>query len=117
VVSEIPPVIMNGAPPAEPPPRPDSPVALRQMMISEYCESLRGRTNRKGRPFQEDTISAYRDAVMALDAWMTRTGLAADFTGCDTAVLNRFFANYLAAHGQGRTNCRGSGVRCTSTRP
>ncbi|HEY1919796.1 MAG TPA: hypothetical protein VGH27_29845 [Streptosporangiaceae bacterium] len=27
------------------------------------------------RPFQEDTVSAYRDAAVALDARMTRTGL------------------------------------------
>jgi hypothetical protein len=89
------------APPTPPPPRPDAPLALRKLMISEYCASLRGRTNRKGRPFQDGTISAYRDAVVALDAWMTRTGREADFTGCDTAALNRFFAAYLAEHGQG----------------
>jgi integrase/recombinase XerD len=111
VVSEVPPVIMTGVPVAEPPPRPDSPVALRQVMISEYCESLRGRTNRKGRPFQDDTISAYRDAVIALDGWMTRTGLEADFTACDTAVLNRFFADYLAAHGRGGTNTKQRNLR------
>jgi site-specific recombinase XerD len=112
VVTEIPPVITNGAQVvAEPPPRADSPAALRQMMISEYCESLRGRTNRKGRPFQDGTISAYRDAVIALDAWMARTGLAADFTACDTAVLNRFFADYLAAHGQSGTNTKQRNLR------
>jgi hypothetical protein len=57
------------------------------MMISEFCAWLRSRTNRHGRPFQDDTVSAYRDAAVALDAWMTRTGLEADFTGCDTAAL------------------------------
>jgi hypothetical protein len=30
-------------------------------MISEYGEWLRSQTNRHGRPFQQETISAYRD--------------------------------------------------------
>jgi hypothetical protein len=60
---------------------PDSVPALRQMMISEFCEWLRSRTSRHGRPFQHETVSAYRDAAVALDAWMTRSGLEADFTG------------------------------------
>ena len=112
VVSEIPPTTMGAVPAAgPPPPGPDSPVALRRVMISEYCQSLRARTNRKGRPFQDGTVSAYRDAVIALDAWMTSTGLEADFTGCDTAVLNRFFADYLAAHGQSGTNTKQRNLR------
>lgn len=68
--------------------------------------SRKSRTNRHGRPFQEGTVSSYRDAVIALDAWMTKTGLEADFTGCDTAVLNRFFADYLAAYSQNGTNTK-----------
>jgi hypothetical protein len=68
-----------------------SPAEQRQVMISEYGEWLRSQTNRHGRPFQAETISAYRDAAVALSAWMTSAGLEADFTGCDTAVLNRFF--------------------------
>jgi hypothetical protein len=70
-------------------------------MISEYGEWLRSRTNRHGRPFQQETISAYRDAAVALSWWMTSAGVEADFTGCDTAVLNRFFRGYLASHSQG----------------
>jgi site-specific recombinase XerD len=81
------------------------------MMISEFCESLRSRTNRHGRPFQDDTISAYCDAAVALDAWMTRTGLQTDFTGCDTAVLNQFFRDYLAAHCQNGTNTKQRNLR------
>jgi|SRR5579875_304611 len=90
---------------------PDSAPAVRQMMISEFCEGLRTRTNRHGRPFQEDTVSAYRDAAIALDAWMTQTKLDADFTGCDTTVLNRFFADYLAAHCQTGTNTKQRNLR------
>ena len=32
------------------------------MMISEFGDWLRSRTNRHKRPFQEETISVYRDA-------------------------------------------------------
>jgi hypothetical protein len=58
-----------------------SPEELRQLMISEFGQWLRSRTNKHKRPFQEDTISAYRDAVVALSGWMTREGIQADFTG------------------------------------
>jgi site-specific recombinase XerD len=81
------------------------------MMISEFGEWLRSRTNRHKRPFQAETISAYRDAAIALDAWMTRTGLDTDFTGCDAATLNRFFAWYYNSHGQGGTNTKQRNLR------
>jgi hypothetical protein len=68
-----------------------TPAEQRQVMISEFGEWLRTQTSRHGRPFQEETIWAYRDAALALSAWMTATGLETDFTGCDTAALNRFF--------------------------
>ena len=71
-------------------------------MISEFRDWLRSRTNRNGRPFQADTISAYADAAIALDAWMTAEGIDGDFTACDTAVLNRFFAAYFAGARAGR---------------
>lgn len=63
-----------------------SPQDMRRMMISEFAGWLRARTNKHNRPFQQDTISAYCDAAVALDAWMTRAGLEGDFTGCDTAT-------------------------------
>lgn len=90
---------------------PRSAAELRQLMISEFREWLRSRTNRHGRPFQEDTISAYADAAVALDAWMTSNAIDADFTACDTAMLNRFFADYFAAHGQGGTNTKQRNLR------
>jgi len=80
-------------------------------MISEYGEWLRTRTNRHGRPFQAETISAYRDAAVALSSWMTSAGLSVDFTGCDTAMLNRFFRSYLASHSQGGTNTKQRNLR------
>ena len=62
----------------------------RAMMISELCQWLRSRTNKEKRPFQEETITAYKVAARALDAWMTSCGLDGDFTACDTEVLNRY---------------------------
>lgn len=81
------------------------------MMISEFGEWLRTRTNSHRRPFQEETISAYRDAAVALSAWMAQAGLEADFTGCDTAVLNRFFRWYRDSHSQGGANTKQRNLR------
>ena len=84
---------------------------LRAMMISEFCQWLRSRTNKEKRPFQDETITAYQVAARALDAWMTSAGLDGDFTACDTEVLNRFFRDYRAAHGQGGTNTKQRNLR------
>ena len=61
-------------------------------MISEFRDRLGSRTNRNGRPFQADKISAYAEAAIALDALMTAEDVDGDFTVCDTKMLNRFFA-------------------------
>ena len=84
---------------------------LRRMEISEFTAWLRSRTNKHHRPFQADTIAAYADAARALHEWMTGQDIDGDFTACDTAVLNRFFADYLASHGQGGTNTRQRNLR------
>ena len=81
------------------------------MQISEFSAWLRSRTNKHHRPFQADTIAAYADAARALDQWMAGQGIDGDFTACDTAMLNRFFADYLAGHGQGGTNTRQRNLR------
>jgi site-specific recombinase XerD len=95
----------------EPPETPDrrsrgivSASDLRLMAISEFTEWLRSRTNKHDRPFQEDTITAYRDAARALHRWMSEHEVEEDFTACDTGLLNRFFAGYLASHCQTGTN-------------
>jgi hypothetical protein len=84
---------------------------LRRMQISEFTIWLRGRTNKHHRPFQADTIAAYADAARALSDWMSGQHIDEDFTACDAAVLNRFFADYLAGHGQGGTNTRQRNLR------
>ena len=89
---------------------------LRRMEISEFTAWLRSRTSKHHRPFQADTIAAYADAARALHEWMTGQDIDGDFTACDTAMLNRFFADYLAGHGQGGTNthpaCLGERAWC-----
>jgi hypothetical protein len=42
-----------------------SPQQLRAMMISEFEEWLRSRTNQEKRPFQEETVVAYAKAARA----------------------------------------------------
>jgi hypothetical protein len=84
---------------------------LRRMQISEFTAWLRSRTNKHHRPFQADTIAAYADAARALHEWMNGQDIDGDFTACDTAMLNRFFADYLASHGQGGTNTRQRNLR------
>jgi site-specific recombinase XerD len=88
-----------------------SPEQLRAMMISEFEQWLRSRTNQEKRPFHEETIVAYAKAARALDAWMTTKKLDGDFTACDTAVLNRFFRDYNATHSRGGTNTKQRNLR------
>jgi len=88
-----------------------SPEQLRAMMISEFEQSLRSRTNQEKRPFHEETILAYAKAARALDAWMTRQKIDGDFTACDTALLNGFFRDYNAAHTRGGTNTKQRNLR------
>jgi hypothetical protein len=61
----------------------------RRVMISEYGEWLRSRTNRHGRPFQAETISAYRDAAIALSSWMTSAGLELAGGGGEGDLMRR----------------------------
>jgi integrase/recombinase XerD len=88
-----------------------TPREMRQMMISEFADWLRPQTNKQHRPFQEETILAYCNAAAALSTWMAEVGLEADFTGCDTAVLNKFFRSLYETHTQGGTNTKQRNLR------
>jgi len=81
------------------------------MMIGEFEQWLRSRTNNEKRPFQEETVLAYAKAARALDAWMTEQELDGDFTACDTGLLNRFFRDYNASHTRGGTNTKQRNLR------
>lgn len=98
-------------PPALPSRTDCSPEDLRKMTISEFCEWLRTQTNRHKRPFQEETINAYSTAAIALSSWMAEEGIHKDFTGCDTATLNKFFRAYYDSHSQGGTNTKQRNLR------
>jgi integrase/recombinase XerD len=84
---------------------------LRRVLISEYGRWLQSRTNKHHRPFQQDTVLAYTETARALDRWMSEQDIDGDFTACDTPLLNRFFAAYIASHGQGGTNTRQRNLR------
>jgi site-specific recombinase XerD len=84
---------------------------LRAMQVSEFAQWLRSRTNQEKRPFQEETITAYKVAARALDAWMTAREMDGDFTACDTATLSLFFRDYNADHAQVGTNTKQRNLR------
>jgi integrase len=79
---------------------------LRKMEISEFSDWLRTQTNKNDLPFQERAIEVYAEAAGTLDRWMRENSIDGDFTACDTAMLNRFFAEYRRAHTQGGANTR-----------
>ena len=83
-----------------------TPQQVRQMQVSEFAEWLRTQTNKHKRPFQEQTILGYSEAARVLDRWMAGHSVDGDFTACDVPMLNEFFADYHAGHGQGGTNNR-----------
>jgi integrase/recombinase XerD len=88
-------------------PRDDKPLSaadLRQLSIREFTSSLREGVSKRKRPYQEHTITDYADAARAIDRWMTANDIDGDFTACDTAMLNKFFTDYLRSHTQGGTN-------------
>jgi len=80
-------------------------------MADEYLLWLGSRTNKHGVPYAKGTLGAYRDGVVALDSWMTREGVDGDFAACDTAMLNRFFADYRREHSQGGVNTKQRNLR------
>jgi integrase/recombinase XerD len=79
---------------------------LRKMQISQFTQWLRTQTNRNKRPFSERAIEDYAEPAGVLNRWMTEKDIDGDFTACDTALLNQFFAEYLSTHTQGGTNTR-----------
>lgn len=56
-------------------------------------------------------MAGYVETARVLSHWMDSQGIDGDFTVCDTAMLNRFFADYIATHTQGGTNTRQGGLR------
>ncbi|MEV5983603.1 tyrosine-type recombinase/integrase [Streptomyces sp. NPDC052051] len=76
----------------------------RAVTLSEYATHLRATNNKRGRPYQEKTVTAYVKAAHTLNRWMTAEAMAEDFTAADTDTLNRFFRAYYNQHGQGGTN-------------
>jgi hypothetical protein len=81
-----------------------TPAELREISIIEFTAWLRTQTSPKTRrQYQEKTVTLSCDAARALHQWMTAEKVDADFTACDTDMLNRFFAAHLKLHTQGGT--------------
>lgn len=82
-----------------------SPEELRQLMLDEFSAWLETQVSPKTkRPYQAHTIDNYVWAGGVLGEWMTAQKIDGDFTECDAATLNRFFADYFKSHTQGGTN-------------
>jgi integrase/recombinase XerD len=107
-VATMEPADFTGQPATQPPAvrREVSAAELRKMKISEFSQWLGTQTNKWKRPFQAGAIRDYTDAARVLHRWMSEQGIDADFTACDTEILNRFFAWYRQTHSQGGTNTR-----------
>lgn len=65
----------------------------RSAAISQFGQRLRTQTNKYNRPYSERCIQDYTETARALDRRMTAQDIDADFTACDTELLNRFFAS------------------------
>ena len=88
-----------------------SPPQLRLMMIGEFEQWLRSRTNNEKRPFQEETVLAYAKAARALDAWMTSRNSTGTSPPATRGLLNRFFRDYNAGHTRGGTTTKQRNLR------
>jgi DDE superfamily endonuclease len=89
---------------ATPAARPELPP--RELQLTEFADHLRTINNRDGHPYEESTISTYVYPAKALDRWITAKEIDGDFTGVDTAMLNRYFRDYYNEHGQDGTNAQ-----------
>ena len=88
-----------------------SPPQLRLMMVGEFWQWLRSRTNKEKRPFQEETITAYEVAARALDAWMTWTGLTGTSPRATRAAERVLPRLQRRPYAQGGTNTKQRNLR------
>ncbi|MDQ1305163.1 MAG: hypothetical protein QG671_993 [Actinomycetota bacterium] len=98
---------VDAAPPADT----ASGAAERAQQRAFYEMYLRAVTNRRHKPYEEDTIRAYLDAVISLDAYLTRTDVPTGFDALDVGQLNAYLADYRARNGQGGTVTKQSNLR------
>lgn len=86
-------------------------VAEREQQRAFYEMYLRAVTNRRHKPYEEDTISAYLDAVISLEAFLARTEFPVGFQALGVADINAYLADYRARNGQGGTVTKQSNLR------
>jgi hypothetical protein len=85
-------------------PRPvASPADARAAQIEFFIDQLSSVPNKRGKPYSPLTISAYRDAVISLGRYLTRTEFSGRFEDVDVPALNGYLCDYRASNSQGGT--------------
>lgn len=85
--------------------------AEREQQRSFYEMCLRAVTNRRNKPYEEDTIRAYLDAVISLEAFLARAEFPAGYQALGVDDINAYLADYRARNGQGGTVTKQSNLR------
>lgn len=84
---------------------------LRADQLEEFKVYLRATTNSRGYPFDEKTIMAYRDAILAFDKWLTENGFDGGFEAIGVLHYNSFMNAYLSTHTLGGTVTKQGNLR------
>lgn len=79
--------------------------------LEEFKLVLRASTNKRGKPFDEKTIGAYRDAVLAWNRWLTANSFDGGFEDVTVMHYNAFMADYLKTHSLGGTVTKQGNLR------
>lgn len=85
--------------------------AQREAQLEEFKMTLRTRTNNRGKPFDEKTILAYRDAIVAWDRWLVKNRFDGGFEDVTVDHYNGFMTDYLKTHSLGGTVTKQGNLR------
>ncbi len=91
--------------------QPDDGTARRTEQLEEFKLTLRATTNSRGKPYDEKTIMAYRDAVIAFSKWLTENGFEGGFEDITVLHYNTFMNAYLTTHSIGGTVTKQGNLR------
>jgi site-specific recombinase XerD len=86
-------------------------VVEREQQRAFYEMYLRAVTNRRHKPYEEDTIRAYLDAVISLEAYLARTDFPGEYQELGVGEVNAYLADYRGRNGQGGTVTKQSNLR------
>lgn len=83
----------------------------REAQLEEFKMTLRTRTNNRGKPFDEKTILAYRDAIAAWDKWLVKNRFDGGYEDVTVDQYNGFMTAYLKTHSLGGTVTKQGNLR------